>query len=104
MLLSNLAKSQRIETLLSLEVIEVEGLAEKDVLGQLMEAFVLGENKKWNEYATFDFLANVWGDLTRVNIQKVGFDCPVSRRTKIPVNACNGSPRSLSFPVFVTVH
>ena len=31
-----------------------------------MEVFVLGESKKWNEHANFDFLGNVWGDLTRV--------------------------------------
>jgi hypothetical protein len=67
MLLSNLAKSPRIETLLGLKLPEVEGLQEKSVLGQLMEAFVVGENKKWNEHATYDFLANVWGDITRVS-------------------------------------
>jgi hypothetical protein len=66
MLLSNLAKSPRIDVLLGLQISEVEGLRETTVLGQLMEVFVLGENKKWNENATFDFLANVWGDLTRV--------------------------------------
>lgn len=76
MLLSNLAKSQRIEALLGLKVAEAEGLTEKDVLGQLMEVFVLGENKKWNEHATFDFLASVWGDLTRVSTRKVESDCP----------------------------
>ena len=52
--------------MLGVKVAEVEGLTEKNVLGQLMEVFVLGENKKWNPNATFDFLANVWGDLTRV--------------------------------------
>lgn len=66
MLLSNLAKSPRIEILLGLKVPEVDGLTEKDVLGQFMEVFVLGEDKKWNEHANFDFLASVWGDLTRV--------------------------------------
>jgi len=55
-----------MEVLFNLEVPEVEGLTEKSVLGQLMEVFVLGENKKWNQYATFDFLGNVWGDITRV--------------------------------------
>lgn len=68
MLLSNLAKSPRIEVLLDLKVSEVNGLTEKDVLGQLMEVFVLGENKKWNQHATFDFLGNVWGDITRVHL------------------------------------
>ena len=68
MLLSNLAKSPRIETLLGLKVAEVDGLREKTVLGQLMEVFVLGENKRWNPNANFDFLANVWGDLTRVHL------------------------------------
>ena len=68
MLLSNLAKSSKIEVLFGLKLPEVEGLTEKSVLGQLMEVFVLGENKKWNENATFDFLANVWGDITRVNL------------------------------------
>ena len=66
MLLSNLAKSPRIEVLFTLKVAGCEGLTEKSVLGQLMEVFVLGENKKWNEKANFDFLGNVWGDLTRV--------------------------------------
>ena len=66
MLLSNLAKSPRIEVLFALKVVGGEGLTEKSVLGQLMEVFVLGENKKWNENANFDFLGNVWGDLTRV--------------------------------------
>jgi Domain of unknown function (DUF383) len=70
MLMSNLAKSPRIETLLGLKVSEVGGLAEKVVLGQLMEVFVVGENKKWNEHASFDFLANVWGDLSRVCLPK----------------------------------
>lgn len=66
MFLSNLAKSPRIETIIGVKVPGVEGLTEKTVLGQLMEVFVLGENKKWNPNATFDFLANVWGDITRV--------------------------------------
>jgi len=65
MLLSNLAKSPRIETIFEINVPQVEGLMEKTVLGQLMEVFVLGENKKWNPNATFDFLANVWSDITR---------------------------------------
>ena len=68
MLLSNLAKSPRIEKLMDLTVPEAEGLQEKTVLGQLMEVFVLGENKKWNPNATFDFLGNVWGDITRVSL------------------------------------
>jgi len=68
MLLSNLAKSPKIEVLFGVKVSEIEGLTEKSVLGQLIEVFVLGENKKWNPNATFDFLANVWGDLTRVNL------------------------------------
>jgi Domain of unknown function (DUF383) len=66
MLLSNLAKSPRIEILLGLKVPEVPGLRENNALGQLMEVFVLGESKKWNQNANYDFLANVWGDLTRV--------------------------------------
>ena len=66
MLLSNLAKSAKIEALLGLSVPEIDGLAEKTILGQLMEVFVVGEDKKWNELATYDFLANVWGDITRV--------------------------------------
>ena len=73
MLLSNLAKSPRIETLMNIQVPEAEGLTEKTVLGQLMEVFVLGEDKKWNPNATFDFLGNVWGDITRV--QSAGFFC-----------------------------
>jgi hypothetical protein len=71
MLLSNLAKSPRIEVLLNLKVLDVEGLTEKDILRQLMEVYVLGENKKWNQYANFDFLANVWGDLARVEFLNV---------------------------------
>jgi hypothetical protein len=66
MLLSNLAKSPKIEMLLGLKVPEVEGLTEKNMLGQLMEVFVIGEDKKWNGNATYDFLGNVWGDITRV--------------------------------------
>lgn len=68
MLLSNLAKSPKIESLFGLHVPEVEGLSEKGVLGQLMETFVRGGNKKWNPNANFDFLANVWGDITRVDL------------------------------------
>jgi len=68
MLLSNLAKSPKIEVLFGVKIPEIEGLTENSVLGQLIEVFVLGENKKWNPNATFDFLANVWGDLTRVNL------------------------------------
>lgn len=67
MLLSNLAKSPKIETLLGLRVPEAEGLTEKTVLGQLMEVFVIGEDKRWNPNANYDFLANVWGDITRVS-------------------------------------
>jgi Domain of unknown function (DUF383) len=67
MLLSNLSKSPQIKVLLEIKVPEREGLAEKTVLGQLMEIFVLGENKRWNENATFDFLGNVWGDMSRVD-------------------------------------
>jgi hypothetical protein len=67
MLLSNLAKSPRIDRLFGLQVLAVTGMREKGVLGQLMEVFVLGEDKKWNGHATFDFLANVWGDITRVS-------------------------------------
>lgn len=66
MLLSNLVKSPRIEILMNIQVPAAEALTEKTVLGQLMEVFVLGENKKWNPNATFDFLGNVWGDITRV--------------------------------------
>ena len=74
MLLSNLAKSPRIELLLNLKVPAVEGLTETDVLRQLMEVFVLGENKKWNKHANFDFLGNVWGDLARVGFLTVPTD------------------------------
>lgn len=52
--------------LLGLQITEVEGMRETNILGQLMEVFVLGETKKWNNHATYDFLANVWGDITRV--------------------------------------
>ena len=66
MLFSNLAKCPRIEHLFGLKVPEIEGLREKTILGQLMEVFVVGENKKWNDHAAFDFLGNVWGDIARV--------------------------------------
>lgn len=66
MLLSNLGKSEKIEALFGLKTGKVEGLVETSVLGQLMEIFVLGEGNKWNTHANFDFLGNVWGDLTRV--------------------------------------
>jgi hypothetical protein len=66
MLLSNLGKSEKIEPLFRLKTGAVEGLTETSVLGQLMEVFVVGEGKNWNTHANFDFLANVWGDLTRV--------------------------------------
>ena len=66
MLLSNLAKSPEIKAIFELEGMEVSGLTETSVLGQLMEVFVIGEDKKWNENANFDFLANVWADVTRV--------------------------------------
>jgi hypothetical protein len=66
MLLSNLGKSEKIEALFGLKTGRLEDLTETSVLGQLMEVFVVGEGKKWNRHANFDFLANVWGDLTRV--------------------------------------
>jgi hypothetical protein len=66
MLLSNLGKSEKIEALFGLKTGKVEGLTETSVLGQLMEVFVVGEGKKWNTHANFDFVGNVWGDLTRV--------------------------------------
>jgi hypothetical protein len=66
MLLSNLGKSEKIEALFGLKTGKVEGLTETSVLGQLMEVFVVGEGKKWNTHANFDFVGNIWGDLTRV--------------------------------------
>jgi len=66
MLLSNLGKSEKIEALFGLKTNKVEGLTETTVLGQLMEVFFVGEGKKWNPHANFDFVGNVWGDLTRV--------------------------------------
>jgi len=67
MLLSNLSKNAKIEALFGLKMGSVQGLTEASVLGQLMEVFVVGDGKKWNPHANFDFLGNVWGDLTRVS-------------------------------------
>lgn len=66
MLLSNLGKNAKIEVLFGLKTGSVEGLTETSVLGQLMEVFVVGDGKKWNPHANFDFLGNVWGDVTQV--------------------------------------
>jgi Domain of unknown function (DUF383) len=66
MLLLNLAKSPKIELIFKIKGSQVEGLEEKDTLGQLMEMYVRGENKKWNENANFNFLSGFWGDISRV--------------------------------------
>lgn len=105
MLLSNLAKSPHIEELLGLKVPVIDGLREKDVLGQLMEVFVLGENKKWNQHANFDFLANVWGDLTRVFTSCLcQLMTVVSRRSKILVNTYSRHSGSLPIPIITAIH
>jgi Domain of unknown function (DUF383) len=66
MLLSNLAKSDKINILFGIQAPPVEGLAETTLLGQLLEVFSIGEGKKWNTHANFNFLANFFGDLSRV--------------------------------------
>jgi hypothetical protein len=77
MLLSNLGKSAKIETLFALKTDGgvAEGLKETSMVGQLMEVFVVGDGKKWNPHANFDFLGNVWADITQV----IAISSPVPR-------------------------
>ncbi len=66
MLLSNLAKSDAIKMLFSMRRKTLADISQsEDPMNQLMDCFVQGAEKKLNQYANYDFLANLFSDLTR---------------------------------------
>ncbi|ORY86762.1 DUF383/DUF384 domain-containing protein [Protomyces lactucae-debilis] len=66
MLLSNLAKGDQIKSLLTLKRKSLGDISQStEAMNQLMDCFVQGAEKKLNPYANFDFLANLFSDLTR---------------------------------------
>jgi hypothetical protein len=66
MLLSNLAKGDQIKALLTLNRKSLGDISQSDeAMNQLMDCFVQGAEKKLNPHANFDFLANLFSDLTR---------------------------------------
>lgn len=66
MLLANLSKSSSLERLLDLRRAKVTALSSSfSALGQLIDLFNLGS--KYNSSATFDYLAYVFADLSKVN-------------------------------------
>ncbi|BFZ57195.1 Protein hgh1 [Savitreella phatthalungensis] len=66
-LLANMTKDDRSRFLIRLRsAIPDPAVSTSDLaLNQLMDCFVRGADKKLNEYTTYDFLANVFADLTR---------------------------------------
>lgn len=72
MLLANVAKDDAIERLVHLTRKPATGAVTSSdrALDQLMDCFVRGAERKLNPHATFDFLANVFADLTRFDIAR----------------------------------
>lgn len=66
MLLSNLAKSDAIKSLLTLRRNSTVPDCHSDLaLDQLLDMYVRGAQKRYNQYANYDFLTNLFSDLTR---------------------------------------
>lgn len=65
MLLCNLAKEEDFARILDMQVPLREFSLSKNIIDQLMDLFVKGTDHGINEYANFDFLANVFADMTR---------------------------------------
>lgn len=89
MLLCNLAKSDAITSLISMTRAQPtstassadEGPTDPRVLNQLLDVYVKGSNKAWNPHANYDFLTNLFSDLTRF---------PEARRFLLTVQAYDG--------------
>ena len=68
MLLANMAKSDSIARLLTLERAIPEGLsASKVAIDQLMDCFVKGASGSYNKEADFDYLAYLFADIAKVS-------------------------------------
>ncbi|CCG84558.1 protein of unknown function [Taphrina deformans PYCC 5710] len=66
MLLSNLAKSESIKRLLTMTRKSSITECESDgVMNQLLDVYVRGSGKQLNPHANYDFLTNLFSDLTR---------------------------------------
>ena len=67
MLLANLAKSDLLSRLLTLERKPVSSLSESPIaLTQLLTLYAKGANKSYNPEASFDYLAYLFADLAKV--------------------------------------
>ena len=68
MLLSNMAKSDSIERLFTLERHPPSGLSKSKIaMDQLMDCFVKGAQGSYNPKADFDYLAYLFADLSKVS-------------------------------------
>ncbi|EEB06942.2 eukaryotic protein [Schizosaccharomyces japonicus yFS275] len=65
MLLCNLTKEDDIVNMFDMKVPLREYSLSSNAIDQLMDCFVKGSNHGINQYANYDFLANVFADLTR---------------------------------------
>ena len=67
MLLANIAKHDSIETLITMtrRTGSASTSTSDRALNQLMDCFVRGAERQLNPHASYDFLANVFADLTR---------------------------------------
>ncbi|EPY50221.1 eukaryotic protein [Schizosaccharomyces cryophilus OY26] len=65
MVLCNLAKEEDFVRILDMQVPLREFSLSRNIIDQLMDLFVKGTNHGINQYANFDFLANVFADMTR---------------------------------------
>ncbi|KAK9318201.1 hypothetical protein V1522DRAFT_397288 [Lipomyces starkeyi] len=67
-LLANIAKDNAISNIFKIKAIknQNEDLVSNKVLDQLMDCFVKGAEKKLNKHATFDYLAFVFADISRL--------------------------------------
>ena len=70
MLLSNMAKSDKLEGLLTLKRDVPAELSKSNIaIDQLMDCFVKGANGNWNPTADFDFLAYLFADLSKARFK-----------------------------------
>ncbi|OLL26115.1 Protein HGH1 [Neolecta irregularis DAH-3] len=66
MILANLSKAEKIELILEITWENIPSMSSSNrVIDQLMDCYVKGHDKSLNPFATFDFLGNLFGDLTR---------------------------------------
>ena len=72
MLLSNLAKSDRLQNILVLKRAIPRPLSESaGAMNQLMDCFVKGAEGNLNKAANFDYLAYFFADITKVSPPKL---------------------------------